>query len=89
MTIEYWGWKPKENQFDITSFVDCDFVITRELVDLLDVLPNSQKEVIILFYFKDLSVQEISENLNLSESTVRSRLRLAKEKLKEWIATAD
>ncbi|PEA54176.1 RNA polymerase subunit sigma-70 [Bacillus pseudomycoides] len=42
--------------------------------------------VIILFYYQDLSILEISEVLNVKEGTVKSRLFKAKKKLKDHLA---
>lgn len=40
------------------------------------------KAVIILYYYEDLSTREIAQALKIPESTVRSRLKRAREKLK-------
>lgn len=57
----------------------------RELYELIQKLPSKYKEVILLFYYKDLSYAEISEILDIPEGTVRSRLSRAREKLKKMI----
>ncbi len=43
------------------------------------------REVIILYYFKELSTLEVSELLNMREATVRTRLARAREKLKQLL----
>lgn len=43
------------------------------------------REVIILYYFKELSTLEVSELLNMKEATVRTRLARAREKLKQLL----
>lgn len=43
------------------------------------------REVIILYYFQDLSTLEISEILHTKEATVRTRLSRAPEKLKQLL----
>jgi RNA polymerase sigma-70 factor (family 1) len=45
-------------------------------------LPEEQREAIELSYYKGLNHQEISEVLNLSLGTVKSRIRLGMEKLR-------
>ena len=45
-------------------------------------LPKKHRVVIILFYFKEFSLKEISEILNIPEGTVKSRLNTAKNLLK-------
>lgn len=45
-------------------------------------LEDEFKSVIILFYYDDISIKNISRILNISEGTVKSRLSRAKAKLK-------
>ncbi|HBQ85628.1 MAG TPA: RNA polymerase subunit sigma-24 [Syntrophomonas sp.] len=51
-------------------------------------LSPKYKEVILLFYYQELKIQEISQVLNIPESTVSTRLKRAREqlgtKLKGW-----
>lgn len=49
-------------------------------------LPVKYREVIILYYYKDLSIKEISLILNLKESTLQSRLLRARKKLQKLIS---
>ena len=49
-------------------------------------LPDDQREVIELSYFKGLNHLEISEQLKLSLGTVKSRIRLGMEKLKRSLS---
>jgi RNA polymerase sigma-70 factor (ECF subfamily) len=53
-------------------------LITSALADL----PNDQREVIELAYFRGLSQREIAEQLNNPLGTVKTRVRLALQKLK-------
>ena len=46
-------------------------------------LPIKYREVIVFHYYKEYSVEQIAAILDLSTSTVRTRLRRAKSKLKE------
>lgn len=52
------------------------------LIQVMD-LPMIYREIIILYYFKELSTLEISQLLNTKEATVRTRLSRAREKLKQ------
>lgn len=52
-----------------------------ELMDLLNELDMEHKEIVVLFYLKDLSVKEIAGIVDLSESGVKSRLHRARLKL--------
>lgn len=45
-------------------------------------LPLKQREVIIHFYFEEMSVLEIAKLLNIPESTIKTRLRRGRELLK-------
>lgn len=46
-------------------------------------LPLKYKDVLILYYYKDFSTAEISKILNVPEATVRTRMKRARELLKE------
>ena len=46
-------------------------------------LPYKYRTVIVLTYFKDLPNQNVSQILNLPESTVKTRLKRAKEMLRK------
>jgi len=58
-----------------------------ELADAVLQLPLKYREVIFYYYFEELSIIEVANQLNLSDNTVKTRLRkariLLKEKLKE------
>jgi RNA polymerase sigma-70 factor (ECF subfamily) len=53
-----------------------------ELLSEVMKLPKKYKEVIILFYYEEVSTSEISKILSIPEGTVRSRLFRARETLK-------
>ncbi|HET7628591.1 MAG TPA: sigma-70 family RNA polymerase sigma factor [Bacillales bacterium] len=54
-----------------------------EVSALIFSLPVKYREVIILYYYKDLSIKEISEVLGTGQSTVKTRLHRAKMKIGE------
>ncbi|RLQ96345.1 sigma-70 family RNA polymerase sigma factor [Falsibacillus albus] len=56
---------------------------SRQLIKFVLQLPIKYREVIILFYYKDLSTDEISQLLEISLSTVKTRLHRGREKLKK------
>lgn len=52
-----------------------------DLYDAIDLLKPKYKTVIILKYFDDMKIEDISYVLNISENTVKSHLKRAKESL--------
>lgn len=52
------------------------------LKQIVFALPLHYREVIILFYYEEFDVSEIASLLNVSQNTVRTRIRRARELLK-------
>ncbi|MGD8192201.1 RNA polymerase sigma factor [Brevibacillus ginsengisoli] len=52
-------------------------------------LPVIHREPIVLFYFEELSVDEISEILGVPTGTIKSRLSRGRERLKHFIREDD
>ncbi|WP_411167498.1 RNA polymerase sigma factor [Clostridium sp. MB05] len=57
-----------------------------EIRQCMDGLSDEHKKIIILYYFNDLSYKEISDLMEISEGTVKSKLSRAKESLKKIIS---
>lgn len=55
------------------------------LLKAINALPTNQNEVVKLFYLQDYSLKRISELLNISVGTAKSRLFHAREKLKNTL----
>jgi RNA polymerase sigma-70 factor (ECF subfamily) len=55
----------------------------------MDQLPKPQQRVIELAYFEGLTQREISAALNEPLGTVKTRMRLAMQKLKDYLATEE
>lgn len=55
----------------------------RALYRAISVLPDSQKEPIILFYFNGLSINEIADVIGKSETNVKVLLHRAREQLRK------
>ena len=53
----------------------------RMILDILNSLPEEQKEAIYLRYYNGLSVKEIAEKLSVSDGTVKSRLNYGRKKI--------
>ena len=55
-----------------------DFDVYRQVL----ALPQMYREVILLFYYEEMSIREIAEALQLTEENVKKRLSRARQKLK-------
>jgi RNA polymerase sigma factor (sigma-70 family) len=55
----------------------------RQISDIVDSLPTPQKMCVYYHYYQELPIKQIAEVLNANEHTVRSRLNLAKQKIRE------
>lgn len=66
------------NSLDLVH-IDKEYTDLRELVEDLS---EEFSSVIVLFYYEDMSIKDISKVLEISEGTVKSRLYRAKEKLR-------
>lgn len=66
----------------------------RELWRLVDKLPENQRVCMILFYYENMSIDEIAKTLDIPKGSVKSRLHYGREKLKtllrgnNWFAGA-
>lgn len=67
-----------------------DTIQSIDVFNAVSSLPSKERLVVHLFYFEDMSVGEIAKVTNMNESTVKTRLRRARIRLKtvlgdEWI----
>lgn len=68
---------------EIADYGGYDTLISRNAISLeIMKLPPKYKEVILLYYYQELSVKEIAAILNQKEATVLQRLKRAREQLK-------
>ena len=63
-----------------------DPIDREELAAALDELPEESRLVLLMFYFEELSYQQIAEQLEIPMGTVMSRLSRAKEHLRRRLA---
>lgn len=87
-------YESEENDFDFQDKIENsdELLVPQEVIDnnetkrlvmkCIDSLPEEQKICVIMFYYDELSVREIAESLEVSENTIKSRLFLARKKLK-------
>lgn len=68
---------------EITDNDNYDRILDKKVISLeIMKLPQKYKEVILLYYYQELSVKEIAFILNQKETTILQRLRRAREYLK-------
>ncbi|MGO5010526.1 sigma-70 family RNA polymerase sigma factor [Niallia sp. Sow4_A1] len=77
-----------ENVFDLKKRESVEVMVIRKddedrLVSSVMNLPIIYREVIYLFYFEELTIKEISNIIQVKQNTVKTRLRRAKELLKQ------
>jgi RNA polymerase sigma-70 factor (ECF subfamily) len=70
---------------EIPDTAQADANSWREWMTLMDNLPAEQRDVIVLAYYHGLSQSEISAHLHLPLGTVKTRVRLGMEKLRNLL----
>lgn len=75
-----------ENFFKEESYEDnYDSLNGQPVLKAVKKLEKNFKDVILLHYYEDLSVKDISQTLDISEGTVKSRLSRARKKLFQFL----
>ena len=64
-------------------------ILLQEITSYYNQLPDAQREVIVSIYIEGKSQQEVSDELGIPLGTVKSRTRLALQKLRELITDHD
>lgn len=62
-----------------------EYMATRWAVALLDHVPEEQRQALVLHFVLEMSVPEIAETLERPVETIRSRLRLGLERLRQLV----
>ncbi|UPQ88511.1 sigma-70 family RNA polymerase sigma factor [Vibrio sinaloensis] len=60
-------------------------MLKQQIVKYLDILPDAQRKVVKAVYLEELPHQQVAEMFDIPLGTVKSRLRLAVEKLRNTI----
>lgn len=92
----FYGLANEDNENEAFEFVDdnirlrpeevlLDEELKIELLKIMDLLPDIQRNAVMLYYFNGMTVAEIAEVELCSEGAIKSRLRLAREGLKKRI----
>lgn len=58
---------------------------TYELTEIIRFLPEKYKTIIVLYYYDDIKIKDISKILKISESSVKKRLQRGRNLLREII----
>lgn len=66
-----------------------DSIANRGLREIVETLPLEQRRVLGLAYYGGLSQSEIAEHLGQPLGTVKSRIRLAMQKIREMLGESD
>ncbi|WP_286267371.1 sigma-70 family RNA polymerase sigma factor [Thalassotalea atypica] len=74
-------WPLAENAVTNDESFD-DHLGKRQLLSVIEKLPETQQQVVKGFYFMEMSQEQLAVHLNLPLGTIKSRLRLAIAKLK-------
>ncbi|MEY4577172.1 MAG: hypothetical protein RL701_1875 [Pseudomonadota bacterium] len=62
-----------------------EYTLRRKTVRMLDDLPEDQRQALVMHHVVGLSVPELAEELGIPFETVRSRLRLGVQKLRDQL----
>jgi RNA polymerase sigma-70 factor (ECF subfamily) len=62
---------------------DDEYADRRRAVAILDALPPEQRHAVVMHHVLGMSVPEIARELGIPAETVRSRLRLARTRLRD------
>jgi RNA polymerase sigma-70 factor (ECF subfamily) len=73
---------PLINESQDTTLEFSDHLEDQQIKRYLDKLPTAQREVVRGVYFQDMSQEQLAQQLNIPVGTVKSRLRLALQKLR-------
>ena len=74
----------KDNEF-VMNIPDKEDELPYDLSKIVSILPEKYKTIIILHYYDDMKIKDISKILKISESAVKKRLERARNLIKEKI----
>ncbi|MGV3466162.1 MAG: RNA polymerase sigma factor [Heyndrickxia sp.] len=77
----------EDTMHDETEDTVMENCLHEELMKKINELPNRYKNPILLYYFQDFTIMDISQNSELPMSRVKTHLRRGKEKLKGKVAS--
>lgn len=62
---------------------------SEELAQAIVALPDKYKEVVLLYYYQDMTIKEIAQTLSIAQSSVFNRLKRAEKKLRTALEGRD
>ena len=88
-SMNHSGWSRFFNRYVTPEMMPDETVQTddedKQLVSAVAGLPLKLREVILLYYFQNLKVNEIAETLGISQSSVSGRLKRGRDRLKTML----
>ena len=85
----FWGLSLRKKEQELSNDILFEPEESVDLYNELQKLPPKYREVIHLFYYEDMSIEEISQTLIRKNSTVRTQLTRARTMLKEFMKEED
>jgi len=89
---DLWRQSKRQAPFESEEYIEMGFAQAESdlcMKKMLDMLPDGQREVVILRYVHELKIKEISDILNEPLRTVQSRLRMALKVLEKNLVKGD
>lgn len=77
------GRRVQHQSLDDDQLITASEDVDMDLLRLVNKLPDDEREVIELFYLHELSIDEVSDILQLASGTIKSRLFRARQTLKQ------
>jgi RNA polymerase sigma-70 factor (ECF subfamily) len=75
----------KFEDYIIDNFTSIDPEVMDLLYSLLDKLPEKRKEVLLMYKFQDMSIDQIAAELGLSKQTVKNQISSGLKQLREGL----
>lgn len=71
----------KRHTVPLDNEVKFEYKYQSEIFDIIEKLDKKYKDVVLLYYYEDIPIRNISKILKISEDNVRTRLSRARKKL--------
>lgn len=87
--LKHW-WMSRRTEEETTDqgeYVCFDNEQNSDVVEAMLKLPSKYKDVLYLYYYEEYTVKEMSEILRRNESTIRTQLCKAREKMRKQLKT--